>query len=137
MKEWDENKLDQELEALLNEIPEQDELEKRIEKYINRRISRIVHKTLAMIVAAAILLLAIINPILKMSFINPNKDPYFDVMRDYYETTRPYVELIAMAADSKGFARYEITMQVTNHRENLIMGKSNVWFDLNCGKMLI
>ena len=38
MKEWDENKLDQELEALLNEIPEQDELEKRIEKYINRRI---------------------------------------------------------------------------------------------------
>ena len=135
MKEWDENKLDQELEALLNEIPEQDELEKRIEKYINRRISRIVHKTLAMIVAVVILLLAIINPILKMSFINPNKDPYFDVMRDYYETTRPYVELIAMAAESKGFARYEITMQVTNHRENLIMGKSNVWFDLNCGKM--
>ena len=82
MKEWDENKLDQELEALLNEIPEQDELEKRIEKYINRRISRIVHKTLAMIVAVVILLLAIINPILKMSFINPNKDSYFDVMRD-------------------------------------------------------
>ena len=135
MKEWDEKKLDQELEALLNEIPEQDEFEKRIEKYINRRIRKIVHKTLAMTIAAVVFLLALVNPILKVSFIDPTEAEYLDVLRDYYETTHPYVEIINIEAKSKGFACYDITMQVTNHREPLIMGKANVWFDLNCGKI--
>ena len=41
MSEWNENKLDQELEAIMNDIPESDDLEERINKCINRRIKRI------------------------------------------------------------------------------------------------
>lgn len=139
MREWDENKLNQELEGLLNEIPEQDEFEKRIEKYINHRIRKIVHKTLAMTVIVAILLLALINPIFRVSFIDPTKmnendiSIYFDVLRDYYETTRPYVEIVSLDAESKGLAHYEVTIQATNHRERLNMGRTNISYDLNCG----
>ena len=32
MKEWNENKLDQELEAMLEDMPQQEELEKKIEQ---------------------------------------------------------------------------------------------------------
>lgn len=139
MREWDENKLDQELELLINEIPEQDEFEKRIEKYIHKRIRKIVYKTLAMMVAVAILLLALVNPLLRVSFIDPTKmneneiSVYFDVLRDYYETTRPYAEIVSLDAESKGFANYEVTMSVTNHRERLVVRRNNVSYNLNCG----
>ena len=139
MREWDENKLDQELEVLLNEIPEHDEFEKRIEKYINARIRKIVHKTLAMTLIVAILLLMLVNPMFRVSFIDPTKKNendisiYFDVLRDYYETTRPYVEIVSLDAEYKGLAHYEVTMQATNHRERLNMGRTNIFYDLNCG----
>lgn len=139
MREWDENKLDQELELLINEIPEQDEFEKRIEKYIHKRIRKIVYKTLAMMVAVVLLLLALVNPLLRVSFIDPTKmneneiSVYFDVLRDYYETTCPYAEIVSLDAESKGFANYEVTMSVTNHRERLVVGRTNVSYDLNCG----
>ena len=102
MKEWNENKLDQELDALLSEIPEpeQDEFEKRVEKYINRRIRKIVHKTLAGILVIVILLLGIINPFLNLICLNPAKTNdddvisiYHDVMRDYYDSPIPVAEL--------------------------------------------
>ena len=117
MKEWNENKLDQELDALLNEIPEteQDEFEKRVEKYINRRIRKIVHKTLASVLVIIILLLGIINPFLNLCCLNPAKTNgsdtisiYHDVMQDYYETTSPFAEITHMDVKKKGFSRYEI-----------------------------
>lgn len=139
MREWDEKKLNQELELLLTEIPEQDELEKRIEKYIQNRIRKIVYKTLAMLIVVAVLLLALINPLFRVSFIDPTKvneneqSIYFDVLRDYYETTRPYVELISLDAEYKGLANYKVIMQAANHRERLVVGRTNVSYDLNCG----
>lgn len=139
MREWDENKLNQELELLLTEVPEQDELEKRIEKYIKNRIRKIVYKTLATIVVAVVLLLALINPLFRVSFIDPTKvdeneqSIYFDVLRDYYETTRPYAELISLDAEYKGLANYKVILQATNHRERLVVGRTNASYDLNCG----
>ena len=141
MREWDENKLDRELEVLLNEIPEPDEFEKRIEKYINTRIRKIVHKTLAMTFIVVTLLLVLINPMFKVSFLNPMKTNekdisiYFDVLRDYYETTRPYVELVSFDAEYKGLAHYDVSIQATNHRERLTMGIGNIFYDLNCGNI--
>ena len=139
MREWDENKLNQELEVLLTEVPEQDELEKRIEKYIQNRIRKIVYKTLAMIVVVVVLLLALINPLFRVSFIDPTKmneneqSIYFDVLRDYYETTRPYAELISLDAEYKGLANYKVILQASNHRERLVVWRTNVSYDLNCG----
>ncbi len=139
MRDWDENKLNEELEVLLNEIPKQDEFEKRIEKYIHNRIRKIVYKTLAMIAGVVILLLALINPLFRVSFVDPTKmnenevSIYFDVLRDYYETTRPYAEIVYLDAESKGFANYEVTITATNHRERLVMGRTNISYNLNCG----
>lgn len=139
MRAWDENKLNQELEMLLDEVPEDNEFEKRIEKYIHKRIRKIVFKTLGMTVVIAVVLLALINPLFRASYIDPTKTNeneisiYFDVLRDYYETTRPYVEIVSLDAESKGFANYEVTMSVTNHRERLVMGRTNISYDLNCG----
>ena len=144
MKEWNENKLDQELDALLSEIPEpeQDEFEKRVEKYINRRIRKIVHKTLAGILVIVILLLGIINPFLNLICLNPAKTNdddvisiYHDVMRDYYETTSPFSEIVNMDVKKKGFARYEIIMTASNHVEPLHFGKSNVTWNMAMGKI--
>lgn len=144
MKEWNENKLDQELDALLNEIPEteQDEFEKRVEKYINRRIRKIVHKTLASVLIIVILLLGIINPFLNLCCLNPSKTNgadtisiYHDVMQDYYETTSPFTEITHMDVKKKGFSRYEIIMMVSNHIEPLIWGRSNVTWDMAMGKI--
>ena len=141
MREWNENRLDQELEGLLNEIPENDELEKRIEKYIHNRIRKIVYKTLAMLVAAVLLLFVFVNPIFRAGNIDPVKtneadiSVYFDVLRDYYEITRPYAEILSMDAEYKGLACYEVSIQATNHREQLYMGRTNVSYDLNFGKM--
>lgn len=144
MKEWNENKLDQELDALLSEIPEpeQDEFEKRVEKYINRRIRKIVHKTLAGILVIVILLLGIINPFLNLICLNPAKTNdddvisiYHDVMRDYYETTSPFAEIVNMDVKKKGFARYEIIMTASDHIEPLHFGKSNVTWNMAMGKI--
>ena len=144
MKEWNENKLDQELDALLNEIPEteQDEFEKRVEKYINRRIRKIVHKTLASVLIIVILLLGIINPFLNLCCLNPAKtikgediSIYHDVMRDYYETTTPFADITHMDIKKKGFSRYEIIMTVSNHIEPMIWGRSNVTWNMALGKI--
>lgn len=139
MRDWDENKLNQELENLLDEIPENDEFEKRIEKYIHNRIRKVVYKTLAAIALVAILLFVLVNPIFRAGNIDPTKTNedeisiYYDVLRDYYETTRPYVEILSLDAEYKGLANYEVTMQVTNHRERLVVGRTNVSYDLNFG----
>ena len=141
MKEWNENKLDQELEALLNEMPEQDEFEKRIEKYINRRIRKIVHKTLSSILVMVLVLLGIINPFLNLCCLNPAKTNeedvsiYYDVMRDYYETTRPYAEIVHMEFQKKGFSRYEIDIMATNHMESFVYGRALVNWEMMLGKV--
>ena len=46
MSEWNEQKIDEELEALLNDMLEPDELEKRIDKSINKKIRKTVLHTL-------------------------------------------------------------------------------------------
>ena len=45
MKDWNEKKLDEELNALMEEIPPQDDLEKKINQSINRRIRKIIITT--------------------------------------------------------------------------------------------
>ena len=47
MKDWDEKKLDEELNALMEELPPQDDLEKKINQSINRRIRKIIITTVS------------------------------------------------------------------------------------------
>ena len=136
MNKWDENKLDKELEKLLNDLPEQeDDFDKRIEQYINRRIRKIVHKTLASLLVVAVVLAAIINPFLNFICLNPKKELYFDVMRDYYETTRPYSEVVGIEALSTGFGTYKLNIVATNHHEAFHYGRINVTAKMSFGKV--
>lgn len=140
MSEWNENKLDQELETLMNEMPEQDNLEKKISQSINRRIRKAVLRTLAGVAVTVLVAFLVINPLMNMMFLNPyelNKEPeqkMLGVLRDYWETTQPYREVISLDVKKKGFARYELEMQIADLTEPLMMGSANVWCDVNCGK---
>ena len=140
MKEWNENKLDQELEAMLEDMPQQEELEKKIEQRMKKKIQKIVCRTLIGIVGAILVLLLIINPFLNSIFINPAKlnegehSQMQTTLKNYWETTQPYVELVTLKVKKKGFARYELAMQITDRRSPVIYGVPNVWVDMKFGK---
>ena len=132
MKEWNENKLDQELEAMLEDMPQQEELEKKIEQRMKKKIQKIVCCTLAGIIGVVLVLLLIINPFLNAIFINPAKlnegehSQMQTTLKNYWETTQPYAELVSLKVKKKGFAGYELSMQITDRRSPVIYGVPNV-----------
>ncbi len=140
MSEWNESRIEKELEAILTELPKEDDLEKKINQSINRRIRRAVYRTLAVLAAALLAVVLIINPLLNASFFNPyklNQEPeqkMRKVMRDYVETTRPYREVLTLEVEKKGFAHYEVAMQVADCTGACTVGVQNVWFDVSFGK---
>lgn len=140
MSEWNENRLDEELETLMNEMPEQDDLEKKIIQSINRRIRKTVFRTLSGIVFVLLVAFLVVNPLMNAMFFNPyqlNKEPeqkMFAVLRDYFDTTCPYREILSLDVEKKGFARYGLEMQVADLTEPLSIGAANVWCDVNYGK---
>lgn len=140
MSEWNEERLDKELQALMNEMPEQEDLEKKIIKSINRRIRRIVLRTLAGIIAVVMVAVLIINPVMNSVFFNPyklnedvNTQEMLGVMRDYVETIHPYREVLGVTVEKKGFARYDVSMQVIDRTKTFRYGEENVWYEVNRG----
>lgn len=140
MKRWNEKKLEQELEELLQDVPEQEELEKKIEQKIKKKIQRVVYRTLVGVAGIILALLIVINPFLNAVFVNPAKlnegeqSQIFQTLKNYWETTRPYVDLVTLNVKKKGFARYELEMQISNQRDPVMYGVPNVWMDMVCGK---
>ncbi len=140
MNEWNEKRLEDELEALVQELPESEDLEKKILQSINRRIRKVVLRTLAGVFLAALLAVLVINPLLNGLFFNPyqmNQEPeqkLFGILRDYFETTHPYREVFSVQVDKKGFARYELELQVGNLTEPVNIGAVNVWMEMNFGR---
>lgn len=162
MENWDETTLNQELDALLDEVLEPVDIERKIEEAIQRKIKRVVVKTVTILGAGIIVLVLLINPFLNAVFLNPhklNKTPYeketskstqehqdgtsegdaelslfLGVLRNYWETMQPFTEVIEVDVEKKGFARYELNMLVSNRRGMLNMGIHNVWCDVEYGK---
>lgn len=140
MKEWTEAGLDRELEELMQEVPVSEKLEERIIKNVNRRIRRIVIHTLLAIFAMLLVAILVINPIMNQVFFNPykeNEEPgqkMLGIMRDYFELTQPYRELISLEVTKKGFARYDLEMQVADLTEPIYIGAPNVWCEVNFGR---
>lgn len=152
MKEWNESLLDRELEFLMEELPEEPDLDKKIEEGIQKKIRKTVVKTVSMLAAGMIALFLIINPSMNALFLNParlnnqrNENPVHDmheskvstlfgVLRDYWETSQPYAELISVDVEKNGFSRYELSMQVANHRDSLSIGAANVWCEVAFGE---
>lgn len=152
MKDWNEALLDKELESLIEEFPEEQDLDKKIEESIRKKIRKTVVKTVSMLVAGGMALFLIINPIMNAMFLDPAKlnkqskvesaeginengvSTLFCVLQDYWETSQPYAELISVDVEKNGFSRYELSMQVANHRDSLNMGPANVWCEVAFGE---
>lgn len=140
MQEWNEETLDQELNSLIEEMPEHKDLEQKIIQSINKRIRNCVIRTLAVILAVIAMLFLIVSPLMNLLFLNPyqlnrgSNQEMLGVLRDYWETTQPYVEVISLDIEKKGFARYELELQIADTTEELIIGPANVWCDVICSE---
>ena len=73
-------------------------------------------------------------------YLNPyklNKEPdkiYTNVMRDYWEISQPYMEIMDMEVTPKGFANYEIQVQMTDGKSWVQIGAPNAGFYVKRGK---
>lgn len=141
MSEWNENRLDQELEEIVNDMPESDGLEERINKCLNRRIKQTVIRTVGTILIVVVAAVFVINPVMNAMFFNPYKmnegenQKMLGVMRDYVEINFPYREVVSLEVEEKGFGRYEIAMQMVDLSNPPInIGSSNIWVEMNLGK---
>lgn len=92
-----EETLDQELELLMDEMPDQEDFEKKIDRYIKKKIRNITIKTVCSIFIIIAVLFLMISPAMDRAYLNPKKleedGTFQSVLRDYYEITRPYIEL--------------------------------------------
>lgn len=133
-----EETLDQELELLMDEMPEQEDFEKKIDRYIKKKIRKITIKTVCSIFIIIAVLFLMISPAMDRAYLNPKKlekdGTFQSVLRDYYEMTRPYIELGSINIEKKGFARYSLGMEAHDKTEKINVGLETVWVDVLLGK---
>lgn len=149
MKDFDE------LAAGLGELPELDfmddrGLEKRIERQINRRITKICLRTLLAVAFAAAVLLLIISPVLKRCCLDPRplffssgsgdvagyENEFTRYMRTYYETAQPYLTVDKAELKDRGFGCYTILMSVLDSSRPITIGlPPNVTMSIDWGKI--
>lgn len=141
MKEYKENslsieELDKELEGLVESMPENGLLEKKIEQKIKKTIQRIAFQTILLVAGSLIALFLIISPIMNALYPNPeklNQEPdrtMLMLLRTYWETTEPYMEPVSLEVEKKGFAKYDLAMQIINHQGAVNIGEKNVWMEM-------
>ncbi len=133
-----EETLDQELELLMDEMPAQEDFEKKVDRYIKKKIRNITIKTVCSIFIIIAVLFLMISPAMDKAYLNPKKlekdGTFQSVLRDYYEITRPYIELGTIHIEKKGFARYSLGMEAHDNTEKINVGLENVWVDVMLGK---
>lgn len=132
-----EETLDQELELLMDEMPEQEDFEKKIDRYIKKKIRNITIKTVCSIFVIIAVLFLMISPAMDRAYLNPKKleedGTFQSVLRDYYEITRPYIELGMINIEKKGFARYSLGIDARDNTEKINVGLESVWVDVVLG----
>lgn len=136
MSRWNDSELDEEMRKLMENVPDAESMEKMIRKGVDRRIRNTVLRVLAVAMAAALLLFFIISPLMNAVYPDPcsRKDEMLSVLRDYYELTGPYREVIGLDAEPLGFARYRIGMQIHDGTRRLIAGAENVVWEMDRGE---
>lgn len=132
-----EETLDQELELLMDEMPDQEDFEKKIDRYIKKKIRNITIKTVCSIFIIIAVLFLMISPAMDRAYLNPKKleedGTFQSVLRDYYEITRPYIELGMINIEKKGFARYSLGIDARDNTEKINVGLESVWVDVVLG----
>ncbi len=140
MNEWNENMLDEQLEALIEDLPEHNDLEEKIIAGINRRVRKIARRTVFCFIAVILVALLVINPLLNVVTLNPykmNQEPdheLTEIFRDYFETNIPFREVNQIEVKKKGFGCYELKVYVTNLAETKREFPSDYFtIDMNLG----
>ncbi len=142
MSEWNEDKLNQELNNILEDaegITQKENFEKNLNKKIDARIRKTVLSTLAVIATIALVIYLGINPIMRASYFNPasmnatEEKEYYNILKDYVETTLPFRELASLEVTDKGFGCYDLEMQIVDLTDRVYLGQANVWCELNRG----
>lgn len=133
-----EQDIDRELELLLDDIPQQEDFEKKIDRYIKKKIRRITVKTVFVIFMIAAVLLFLISPAMDAAYLNPEKlqkdQTFLSVLRDYYDLTRPYIEIGGIHVEKKGFAKYELGFSVCDNINSYVAGRENVRAEMTFGQ---
>lgn len=69
----DEEVLDKELGLLLESMPEQENFEKKIDKYIKKKIQKITVRTVLSLLLVIAVLFLLISPVMNAIYFNPEK----------------------------------------------------------------
>ncbi|ROR29233.1 sigma factor regulator [Mobilisporobacter senegalensis] len=132
-----------EFETKLKDISDLDldekDMVKQLEKQINRRIRNICLKTIGVLLFLAGFLYLVINPIMNYGYLNPqkleNNDKGFTkYLRAYFETMRPYAEVVSVEIDKQGFGKYTVNLDMQNHIGKTMIGLPNVTMEIDKGK---
>ena len=122
------------------------ELEMRIEKQINRRITKICLRTLLFVSAMAAVLILIINPLMKMNFLDPRpmfskgeadyENEFTDYFGVYIETSQPWTEVYSAECEDHGFGKYIIDLNIFDTKGPVYIGATpNVKMTVERGKI--
>jgi hypothetical protein len=127
-----EEELDKELHELIDEMPENRDLASHIEKIINKKIRKIVFRTILAIIGVLAAVFLMISPLMNMAYTNPeklNKEPdqkVLSCLRTYFEVMYPYNEVASLQIEKVGVSRYMFNMQIIDHTEPIMIGRPNV-----------
>lgn len=140
MTTHDNERLDKELNELLEDVPEVD-LEKKIIRLVNNRIRTIVLNVLLVVAVICTVLFLGISPIMNASHYDPSDEENHleEVLYEYVELTMPWREVSrnAMQVESKGFGNYEVSITLLDKTKPLLIGGNNVRFALEQGKLSV
>lgn len=127
------------------------DFERRLEKAIDRRIRSICLKTIAVVAAVCAVVFLVVSPVVGLFFPSPqhvggmSSASLEEYLGAYYETTRPYVELVP-ASDQKrrkwtqnrGFGCYTVGLSALDMKQYWArIGENSVKVTLNWGRYAV
>ena len=127
------------------------DFERRLEKAIDRRIRSICLKTIAVVAAVCAVVFLVVSPVVGLFFPSPQRvggmssASLEEYLGAYYETTRPYVELVP-ASDQKrrkwtqnrGFGCYTVGLSALDMKQYWArIGENSVKVTLNWGRYAV
>ena len=127
------------------------DFERRLEKAIDRRIRNICLKTFAVAAAVCMVVFLIVSPAVGVFFPTPQhvggmgSASLEEYLGAYYETTRPYVELVPANdqqrrawTQNRGFGCYTVGLNVLDGKQYWARtGESNVQVTLDRGRFAV
>jgi len=135
--------VDKALLDLMDEMPENSDLAVDIEEIINKKIRKIVFRTMLAIFGVLAAVFLMISPLMNMTHINPeklNKEPDQKVLtclRAYFEVMYPYNEVANLEIEKLGFSKYRLNMQVIDHTGPISIGLANVKIEMFQGHLKV